>query len=482
MRTCDVDSHPPSRWPRLLAPLLLAVLAGIGMTSCGGSDGIGSGGTGTVPVVSTGTVSGFGSIVVDGGRFDDRNARVEAENQPGTTVLAEARLGQRVEVEAEADGTARVVRVQAQARGRVDALVAGGFVVLGQTIVVNTDAVRGPVTQFGDGYAGANDVLVGDAVEVHGMVRPAGTGTVVQATRVDRLASVPTVLKLAGVVGETTSSGGTTSFHVGGLTVSVDAEAVEPRGDTIAAGRSVIVFGRASNWSVVAGAPTLVADRVTLQRPAAGATAYRGGVIANLDTSARSFTIDGVVVSYADATLQPAGSILAEGRYVQARGTYAGDNAFVATLVTLRDGSTAEAELKGTVTGYDAVARSFLVRDVAVTMAQGTSLECSGGLANGRFVEIHGRLGSNGVVATEVHCEDEPTGAVVERDGVAGTPATGSSTFVLSTSRGGVTVRWTGETYFGDGLSVQTLAGQAVEVQGYFDGSVLVAQKIKRDD
>jgi hypothetical protein len=484
MRTRDVDPilPRPSRWVRLLAPMLLAMLAGVGVVSCGGSDGIGSGGTGTTPVVSNGTVSGFGSIVVDGGRFDDRGARVEAENQPGTRTLAEARLGQRVEVEAEADGTARVVRLQAQVRGRVDALTANGFVVLGQAISVNNDAASGPVTQFGDGYASAPDVRVGDAVEVHGVVRPSGTGSIVQATRVDRLAAAPTVLKVVGVVADPNVSGTTTTFRLGSLTVSVDLAAVEPRGYTIAAGRSVVVFGRASNLSATSGSPTLVADRVTLKRAAAGATAYLGGVIAGLDAAAKTFSLDGVLVSYPDATLQPAGSSLADGRYVQVRGSYTADNAFIATLVTVRDGSSAESELKGTVTGYDAATGRFMVRDVAVTMTDRTSLECSGGLANGRFVEIHGRLGSSGVVATEVHCEDEPAGAVVERDGVAGTPSPGSSTFELATSRGGVTVRWTADTYFGDGLTVDSVAGEAVEVQGYFDGSVLVAQKVKRDD
>lgn len=484
MRASDITPILP--WHRharrVLAPVLLAALVGSGVISCGGGDGIGSGGTGTVPVVSTGTVSGFGSIVVDGGRFDDRGARVEVENQPGTLTLAEARLGQRVEVEAEADGTARVVRLQAQVRGRVDRRVAHGFVVLGQTIAVNNDAASGPVTQFGDGYASATDVQVGDAVEVHGVVRPEAAGSVVQATRVDRLATAPTVLKIAGVVVDPTTAGSTTTFHLGDLVVTVDAAAVDPVGAPIVAGRSVVVFGRATKLGGTADARTLLADRVSLKRATAGATAYLGGVVANLDAVARTFSLDGITVSYADATIQPAGSSVAEGRYVQVRGSYLADQSFGATLVTVRDGSGTETELKGTVTGYDAAAGSFLVRDVAVSLARDTELECSGGLADGRFVEVHGRLASNGVVATEVHCGGEPSGAVVERDGVAGTPATASSTFVLTTSRGTITVRWTGETYFGDGLSVGGLAGQSVEVQGYFDGAVLVAQKIKRDD
>lgn len=484
MRTSDVTPVPPlhGRLTRVLAPVLVALFAAIGVASCGGGDGIGSGGTGITPVVSNGTVSGFGSIVVDGARFDDRSARVEVENQPGTSTLAEARLGQRVEVEAGSDGAARVVRLQAQVRGRVDRRVANGFVVLGQTIVVSSDAATGPVTQFGDGYASAVDVKVGDPVEVHGVVRTEATGTVVQATRVDRLATAPAVLKLSGVVADATTTGGTTTFHLGDLTVSVAAAAIAPEGSTIAAGRSVVVFGRSSKLSSASGLPTLVADRVTLRSPAAGATAYLGGVITDLDTGARRFELDGTAVTYKDATIQPSGTSLVDGRYVQVRGSYAADRSFVATLVTVRDGSNSGAELRGTVTGYDAAAGSFLVRDVGVTLTRETSLECSGGLADGRFVEVHGRLGSSGVVATEVHCEDEPAGAVVERDGVAGTPALGASTFVLTTSRGTVTVRWTDETYFGDGLSSGGLAGQAVEVQGYFDGTVLVAQKIKRDD
>lgn len=464
----------PARWA---APLLAVLAAVLAVAACGG--GVGSGGTGSALGVTAGTVNGFGSIVVDGARFDDRSARVEVENEPDLRVLAEARLGQRVEVQASADGVAGGVRLEAQVRGRVDGIVANGYVVLGQTVVVNTTAANGPVTQFGDGYAQAIDVLVGDAVEVHGIVRGSGTDAVVQATRIDRLDAPPPHLKVAGVVADASSTADTTTFHLGGLTVSVAAAAVEPAGASIRAGRRVVVFGRSGDLSYAAGVPTLVAERVRVRETASGDATYFAGVVADLDTAAKTFVLDGVTVAYGTASLEPSGATLAEGRYVQLRGSFAADGSFAAAVVTLRSGGSTEAELKGTVVGYDAVAGTMSVRDVTVTVTAGTSLECSGGLADGRYVEVHGRLGSNGVIATELHCEDEPNGATVEREGTAGTPDLAASTFSLATSGSPVTVRWTAQTYFGGGLDAASLGGRRVEVEGYFDGSVLVAQKIK---
>lgn len=482
MRTSDrpIPGRRPARRGALPFAMIAALLAVLG---CGGGGGVGSGGTGWAPGVSAGTVNGFGSVVVDGIRYDDRGARVEVENEPGVRSIGEVRLGQRVEVEAAAAGVAGAVRVEAQVRGRVDALVAGGFVVLGQTIVVNSDAAGGPVTQFGDGYAAPIDVLVGDAVEVHGMVRGPATAAVVQATRVDRLDVPPAHLKVAGTVTAAHTAGGVTSFRIGGLAVTADASVVEPAGGAIQDGHTVVVFGSSAGLAYTAGAPTLAAERVRIRTREAGIESYFGGVLAALDTAAKTFVLDGIVVDYGGAVLEPAGATLADGRYVQLRGSHAADGRFVATQVKLRDGSAEpEAELKGNVLGYDAAGGRFTVRDVTVTLTLGTDLECSGGLADGRFVEVHGRLGSDGVIATEVHCEDEPDGATVEREGTAGTPNLAASTVVLTTSRGALTVRWTAQTYFADGLTAATLAGRRLEVRGYFDGAVLVAQKFELDD
>lgn len=456
--------------------------AAAGLVACGG--GVGSGGTGISAGVAQGTVNGFGSVVVDGLRFDDRNVAARREDEPGLERATEVRLGQRVELAYEA-GTASRLLVRAALAGPVASVVAPDrFVVLGQTVLVNSDAAAGPVTQFGGGYTGAAAVLAGDVIEVHGLIGMQAGGQVVQATRIDRLAVPPTSLKVSGIVAAL-GTGAASTFVIGGLTVDAATATVLPMGRHLVDGQRVTVWASPATLMNGAGAtPSLTATQVRIERLGAeGEEATLSGAIGALDALATRFELDGVTVRYGAATIGPAGTTLANGQYVRVRGRVQADGSVQAGSVTLRDGrNEAEAELKGNIGDYDAATQTFRVRDVAVD-ASGAQIEsCPGGtLAGGLYVEVEGRLGATGVLATEVHCEDEPGGATIEREGVAGTVDTSAATFVLTPASGAaITVRWTAQTYFG-AVPPQTLAGARVEVVGVLVDGVLVAQKVKID-
>lgn len=459
-----------SRWAQAL--VALACVAAV--AACGG--GVGSGGTGA-PSVTLGTVTGFGSIVVDGVRFDDREARIETEDRPGPSILTEARLGHRIEVEFESEGVAQRVRVEAELRGAVAELVSGGFKVLQQTVLVNTDPASGPVTQFGDGYTTLGDVAPGHVVEVHGVPRLQGGGYVVQATRIDRR---PALLATAFVrVSGLVSDLGSDSFKLGDLTVGFDAAAVVPAGRSLADGQRVVVLARRP---ASAAASTLEAGQVRIKERVNGPVAADlAGVVSALNTAQRRFDLGGIAVDYAGAEVDPAGA-LDNRRYVRVRGRFAGDGSFVATRVQVRklDGEP-ESELRGTVADFDAATQRFTVRGVTVSAAGASLHDCPGGLADGLFVEAEGTLTGTGVQATEVKCEAEPQGAVVEREGTAGSVDSAAKTFRLATANGPVAVRWGDLTYFRD-VTPATLDGQPVEVDGVFVGGVLVATKIERED
>ena len=67
----------------------------------------------------------------------------------------------------------------------------------------------------------------------------------------------------------------------------------------------------------------------------------------------------------------------------------------------------------------------------------------AGKLAEGLFVEIEAWLGATGVIAKSVHCEDEPSGATVERKGTAGSVDLAAQRFVLTLSGGAtLNVSW----------------------------------------
>ena len=81
--------HPPSpprRWLQGLLFLAAGVLAGCGG---GGEGGVGTGGTGTYAL---GTITGFGSIIVNGVRFDDSAASV-LDDDDATRSRDELKLG-----------------------------------------------------------------------------------------------------------------------------------------------------------------------------------------------------------------------------------------------------------------------------------------------------------------------------------------------------------------------------------------------------
>ncbi|MBK6865310.1 MAG: hypothetical protein IPG91_18245 [Ideonella sp.] len=487
-----MNRHFLSRFSTLFgrtASQLAALLAAATLAACGGGEGvIGSGGTGSPLGMAEGTVNGFGSVIVDGQVFDDRSAPVVTEVAPGVDAIAEVKLGDRVSVAYETPGVASVVRVEAALVGSVDSAGAPGrFLVLGQAVAVNEDGAAGPITQFGGGYAQAADLRAGDAVEVHGLLVRLGGTVQIQATRIDRRAALPAYVRVSGIVGAL-QTGATTRFTLGALTVDASAAAVLPSGTALANGQAVTVLALPASFTAPApGAWRLQAAQIRireLEDDDDGLEDSVSGSVSNLDAVAKTFLLGSQRVEYAAATLSPAGWSPAEGQYVLVRGVASADGSLVAASVALRDtGSQSEAELHGNITGYDAATGRFNVRGVAVDASTAALEGCPvSGLANGLYVEIEGAMSSNGVIARELHCGDEPEDAEVEREGVAGGVDIAAQTFALATEHdGAVAVRWTDTTYFG-GLTPATLAGAKVKVEGVFVDGVLVARKVKGED
>ena len=135
------------------------VLTGAAVTGCGGGGSSfalpGTGGTGAV--FAQGTISGFGSVIVNGIKFDDLQATVKVEGTMATP--ADLRLGMVAEIQGERGvdltlGTANHIEVWSIAQGEVSALVTGGFVVSGMTILCDTATVLDGVNSLGELAAG----------------------------------------------------------------------------------------------------------------------------------------------------------------------------------------------------------------------------------------------------------------------------------------------------------------------------------------
>ncbi len=474
--------------------LAIALSAAL-LAACGGDEVARTGGGGTgIASNGGGTVTGFGSLIVDGERWDNRAAPVEVERSPALgLVAARARLGQRVEIDYTSRGIADRVLIAATVIGRVSEISAAAtppqFKVAGQTVRVNLDPNAGPVTVFDGvgGLSGAAALQVADAVEVHGstLFDAQLNRHVVVASRVEKLAGLPAnLVRVSGVVQDYVAA--SSRFKLGELTVTLGSGSVlVPANRVLANGQQVVVWSDDPLGTSATG-PTLVADHVRVIEPAAAASGAErsqiAGIVSRLNQTTATFEIGGFAVNARAARVVPSSQSLAEGRYVIVDGSFDSSNVLQASQVRLRSrgNNDIEVELSGTITDYVGI-DNFKVRGVTVTAAGDSQLSAcpAAGLAAGLYVEIRGEVAGDRVEAERVRCVSNPTG-IVTVIGVASMVSTTARTFTLTPAAAAAqSVRWTSTTHF-DGVTADTLAASTVAVEGYVSGGSLVATSITR--
>jgi len=475
---------------RTHTPLVLAALLTLILAACGGGGG---GTTGTVsgsasPSASTlsGTVTGFGSVIVDGVRVDDRAVAAGVEQEDGTTRNVELKIGQHVEVKHDGTLVATSIRVRSEVEGPVDSvdLAARQLTVLNQTVTVNTDPALGPVTVFTQPYTQLSDIKVGDSIEAHGLLKTDTAGkTTIQATRIEKTGT-PAFKRIRGHIAELSVP--VVTFKLGTLLVSYATATIVPANAALANGTEVYVSipsNAVANNGALPAQLVRVLDRKT---DSSGRIANLGGAATRINATAKSFVVNGVTVDASQARFDQSGRSFAdlkEGTYVVVKGTFNADGTFKATTVVLRGvpgDLTGEVELHGTILNFVSNA-SFQVRDITVDASSAT-ITCSKALANNVQVEVEGHLTATGkVTATSVKCEDVAESiSIIERKGVASGVDATARTFTLASGVDSTKVQWTSTTLF-VGVDSTTLSGKTVEVEGTTSNGVLTATKIRLD-
>ncbi len=479
---------------RLPSYLLLASCTAAILAACGGGSsapGAPTPAPAPAPVILgqstvSGTVTGFGSLIVDGVRINNSGAAAGKEHDDGTVEVVELKLGQHVEVEHDGLLVASKVRVSAEAEGAVTAvdLVAGSLKVVGQVIVVNTDATLGPVTVF-QGYSALATVQVNDKVEVHALIKTDAAGKVtLQATRIEKKTVADTADRVHGIVAELSTTAHT--FKLGALLIDYTDAKLLPTAAVLANGKEVHV---AIPLGTVAGSTAVKAIVVKMRDHKAESGAKDselGGAISTLDATTKMLTINGVKVDASAATFDQAGNTFADlklNSYVVVKGSYGSDGSLKATKIVLRGtghDKSSGAELHGSIVNFVS-ASSFTVRGVPVD-ASGVVLDASCGaakLGNDLQVEVTGSMNATGQVkATAISCEKaDDAHAVLSREGVAGSVDGTAKTFSLVTAKETLSVKWSTETLFRD-VDAASLSGKKLEVEGTVTGGVLFATKI----
>lgn len=366
-----------------LAALLAGTLGPTLLAACGGGGG-GSGDAAAAGAQSfaSGPITGLGSIIVGGVRFDDASARVE-DDDGSSHSRGELALGMMVEVQASAidDASGRAVasliRFGSEIRGPVASIdpATQTLRVLDQTVEVRPETVFDPRLTGGFGA-----LAVGQILEIHALFDRAQGRYL--ATRIE-LEDSASVYRLRGIVSQL--DGVAKTFHIGDAVINYASAAEVPT--NLADGLRVRVRLQTTQ---VNGQWVALTVRSGIRRVEdIGDARVRGFVTAF--TSATQFEVEGIAVDASGARVE---GTVRLGALVAVRGRADGGR-IVATRVEVIDRLSDDwrrVELHGTVSSLDTTAKTFVLREVKVNYSRVLEWRngTPDGLADGKALEVKG--------------------------------------------------------------------------------------------
>jgi len=368
------------------------------LAGCGGGGSSASGVGGSSTAYSAGTVTGFGSIIIDGVSHDDSIAQVNQEINPraplaGTTTSV--RLG--MNVETMLDGRGRITRlsIQPEVLGTISAVAGDGFTVAGQTVKISGDVAAPTVFE---GASSLGDFVNGDLVEVHGNRDASGD---IIATRIERRDPNSALgVRVAGTVANLDPTAKT--FTIAALTVDYGSATLLPAGSSLAVGQRVAV------WSDTAvSGNTLLAKAVRIKTPQLvdGSSVNLGGRVSKIVPTPLTFNLGNVAVdASAAAFLNGAAADLKDGTLIRVSGVWQADKVVAKQIYFVKERTDAAVRLTGAVTDFLSLS-SFKLRGVTVDASAGDVTFTGGAaenLADGVLVKIEGLINGGVVKASSV--------------------------------------------------------------------------------
>lgn len=425
--------------------VLAATAATVALSACGGSGSADSaapppatGGSApaATPVTAWGIITGFGSVFVNGVRYDTSAAEIEFEDE-GRKTEDDLRLGMKVRVDATREGAERRadrVRFDEDLRGPVsDVFPAasdprlGTFSVASQLVTVDANSVFdddvGDANQ--DGSIDIRDLdpdLGPVVVEVSGFPTEDG----VLATRVDRedtagaTRQTENEVEVQGFVAELDETAG--RFRIRGLAISFGLEDLDSQ-DFPEGNLRNDIFVEVKGALLSSG--SVDATRIEREDDLLEDDQRRGefeieGVLQAIDTGSDpdTVTVNGLTIAVDDAG-RLAGS---EGRLVEIKGTFDADG----VLVINGDDTGVQFEMENTLRTQDRVetvgVESFTTRlgleikptgnsriedDLADDGDRLTPADFLSRLVSGDFIEARGYQEAGGVTWTRVERGDD---------------------------------------------------------------------------
>lgn len=412
----------------------LVAMVCLALTACGGGGGgpsasaPGTGGTGSF---TTGPISGFGSVIINGVRYDDSSPslRVQTEDDDssdddkGSLGRDDLKLGMITQVEGGtvtpatttgglATATASTISLSNELKGPVSSIDAVGnnLTMLQQTIRVNAGTVFANVANLNAANASGNCAYA-EVYAYYNVSDNSYTATRVECKSASQITGW-TSYRVFGPASNVVTNG----FNINGLTINTGSLSSPP---TVSNGNLVRV--RLSTTSLVGANATATRLRVgSTSNGISSAEAKQEGLVANFVSSAQ-FSVNGVSVVTNPSTVFETGApaALADGVRVEVEGSLS-NGVLTASKVEIEDSTdlaNETSEFIGTVSnaspntgGTFTLTTSGSGRTFTVTFTTDDFDETQDRdqFANGQTVEVKGKLGSDGTSldATRIKIED----------------------------------------------------------------------------
>lgn len=360
------------------------------------------------------------------------------------------------------------------------AVTSSGAMVRGSVILNGTRFDDGSAVITDDRGRGAAQLATGMVVKLRGRSDDGVSGS---AERVD------VENEVRGTIQSVDAAASPQRFTVLGLPVLVDGQTVFAN----VAGFAALTIGtRVEVHGLRDGLGQLRATRVEAVGAQDGLDELRG-VVANLDSAADRFTLNGnVTVNYAAASFAPAGATeasLAAGVLVEVHGSFSGGT-FTATRVEIEDlednvfrGAPGEKqEVEGFVGGFSAHPGSFQVNGRTVRTTASTRFEggSAADLANNVKVEAEGRIDAQGVLVAD-KIEFRQARVILHGRATAVTPTARSLVVLGQTVQADDLTRIDARTPGGNSTQLADIVANidCVEVRGFVAGGLLIAEEIR---
>jgi hypothetical protein len=400
----------------------LFVTLGAGFCACtalacsgGGGGGTGAPSATATSSVSSGAITGFGSVKLVGKEYETQNTMFVVDGQPGSE--NDLKVGMVVTVNGSVSSTgiriATTITQEDVVEGAVQTIPSTNdrIVVLGKTVLVDNGTV------FDNNIPGQNigGLNVGDLVEVNGFVKDKG---LIIATLIEKK-NLPATCQVKGIV-ENHNSGAQT-FTIGGLTVNYSGAVINDMPNP--AGKAwndllVEVKGSPCTQTVQPFIATKV-EPAQINVANADEVEVEGAI--TLFNSPASFTVDGVPVITNSNTIFEGGVAgdLALGVEVEVEGSLT-NGVLTAKEVSFRDNVEIEGDA-ATVTSGGGTPNLTISGLPGITVFVNAQTKFKGGISNlgqlavGDHVRVRGRpTGTNTVIAAEVQKRSPDTRVILE--------------------------------------------------------------------